>query len=283
MPMHNFKQARNFATRAGTTVPTWLADKFDGSTTTPRPQARRSDRRGRPGAKARQARRRYLSFLHHERADLVFAIQPSPEDPSQWHRKPPDPMTAYGPRCSPKISAKRTALLAAARRTHSGARRRDGHHDPGHEYDEAAFRGSVCRLPSRRRRQQRPLDPDAAASDPGISTPTICARAPTSSPPTRSPRPRSRRPTATCRTSLRNSTATVQSSPAPPPSASAPKTANRVSLQALSPTTGRLRSRPTFQPRLSRRHLRRFAQVLWRTDQRPARRRRRYAAGRNHF
>jgi hypothetical protein len=30
MPMHNFKQARNFVTAAGTTVPTWLADKFEG-------------------------------------------------------------------------------------------------------------------------------------------------------------------------------------------------------------------------------------------------------------
>ncbi len=30
MPMHNFRQARNFVTRAGTTVPDWLAEKFDG-------------------------------------------------------------------------------------------------------------------------------------------------------------------------------------------------------------------------------------------------------------
>jgi len=30
MPMHNFKQARNFVTRAGTTVPAWLAEKFEG-------------------------------------------------------------------------------------------------------------------------------------------------------------------------------------------------------------------------------------------------------------
>src|ERR1700761_4469666 len=30
MPMHNFKQARNFVTRTGTTVPNWLAEKFDG-------------------------------------------------------------------------------------------------------------------------------------------------------------------------------------------------------------------------------------------------------------
>ena len=30
MPMHNFKQASNFVTRAGTTVPSWLAEKFEG-------------------------------------------------------------------------------------------------------------------------------------------------------------------------------------------------------------------------------------------------------------
>jgi methylenetetrahydrofolate reductase (NADPH) len=30
MPMHNFKQARGFVTRAGTSVPSWLAEKFDG-------------------------------------------------------------------------------------------------------------------------------------------------------------------------------------------------------------------------------------------------------------
>ena len=30
MPMHNFKQARSFVTRAGTSVPDWLAAKFDG-------------------------------------------------------------------------------------------------------------------------------------------------------------------------------------------------------------------------------------------------------------
>ena len=30
MPMHNFKQARAFVTRAGTTVPDWFAEKFNG-------------------------------------------------------------------------------------------------------------------------------------------------------------------------------------------------------------------------------------------------------------
>jgi methylenetetrahydrofolate reductase (NADPH) len=30
MPMHNFRQARAFVTRAGTSVPDWLAEKFEG-------------------------------------------------------------------------------------------------------------------------------------------------------------------------------------------------------------------------------------------------------------
>ncbi|MCO5130440.1 MAG: methylenetetrahydrofolate reductase [NAD(P)H] [Xanthobacteraceae bacterium] len=30
MPMHNFRQAKGFVTRAGTTVPAWLEEKFDG-------------------------------------------------------------------------------------------------------------------------------------------------------------------------------------------------------------------------------------------------------------
>jgi methylenetetrahydrofolate reductase (NADPH) len=30
LPMHNFKQARNFVTRTGTTVPAWFAEKFEG-------------------------------------------------------------------------------------------------------------------------------------------------------------------------------------------------------------------------------------------------------------
>jgi methylenetetrahydrofolate reductase (NADPH) len=30
LPVQNFKQAKNFATRCGTTVPDWLAERFDG-------------------------------------------------------------------------------------------------------------------------------------------------------------------------------------------------------------------------------------------------------------
>ena len=67
MPMHNFKQARNFVTRAGTIGAGLAGGKIR------RPRRRRRDaqaggrhRRRRPGAEAGQARRRYLPLLHHE-------------------------------------------------------------------------------------------------------------------------------------------------------------------------------------------------------------------------
>jgi len=75
MPMHNFKQARNFVTRAGTTVPAWLADKFEGlddDAETRKLVA--ATVAARPGAKTGKTRRRYLSLLHHEPRGLVFAI-----------------------------------------------------------------------------------------------------------------------------------------------------------------------------------------------------------------
>ena len=85
MPMHNFKQARNFVTRAGTTVPDWLADKFEGlDDDAETPQAGRGHRRRRPGAEARQARRRYLSLLHHEPRGPRVRDQPSAGHSPQW-------------------------------------------------------------------------------------------------------------------------------------------------------------------------------------------------------
>ena len=82
MPMHNFKQARNFVTRAGTSVPDWLAQKFDGLDDDRRdPQAGGRYRRGRPGAKTRQARRRYLSLLHHEPRGSRVRHQPFARHP----------------------------------------------------------------------------------------------------------------------------------------------------------------------------------------------------------
>ena len=85
MPMHNFKQARSFVTRAGTTVPNWLADKFEGlDDDAGDAQAGRRDGRGWPGAKTRQARRRYLSLLHHEPRGPRVRDQPSAGNSSQW-------------------------------------------------------------------------------------------------------------------------------------------------------------------------------------------------------
>src|SRR6202167_454535 len=75
MPMHNFKQARNFVTRAGTTVPDWLAAKFDGldddvetrklvAATVAAGQVQKLNKRGVDT----------FHFYTMNRADLVFAI-----------------------------------------------------------------------------------------------------------------------------------------------------------------------------------------------------------------
>jgi methylenetetrahydrofolate reductase (NADPH) len=75
MPMHNFKQARNFVTRAGTSVPDWLADKFDGldddaetrklvAATVAADQVRKLTKHG----------VNTFHFYTMNRADLVFAI-----------------------------------------------------------------------------------------------------------------------------------------------------------------------------------------------------------------
>ncbi len=163
MPMHNFKQARAFVTRAGTSVPDWLAAKIRRPRRRRRdPQAGGGDGRRGPGPEARQARRRHLSLLHHEPRgprvrDLPFAGHP----PRRAHRKPLDPMTV-------PVSPKRTALLAAARERILVLDGAMGTMIQGLEYDEAAFRGAALRgFPPRRPRQQRPVDPDPAEGDRG--------------------------------------------------------------------------------------------------------------------
>jgi methylenetetrahydrofolate reductase (NADPH) len=75
MPMHNFKQARAFVTRAGTTVPDWLTAKFDGldndaetrklvATTVAAGQVQKLAKQGVSD----------FHFYTMNRADLVFAI-----------------------------------------------------------------------------------------------------------------------------------------------------------------------------------------------------------------
>ncbi|HEU0081788.1 MAG TPA: methylenetetrahydrofolate reductase [NAD(P)H] [Bradyrhizobium sp.] len=75
MPMHNFKQARNFVTRAGTTVPSWLAEKFDGLDDDP--DTRKLVAATVAAGQVQKLAKRGVDSFHFytmNRADLVFAI-----------------------------------------------------------------------------------------------------------------------------------------------------------------------------------------------------------------
>jgi methylenetetrahydrofolate reductase (NADPH) len=75
MPMHNFKQARNFVTRAGTSVPDWLAAKFDGLDDDP--ETRKLVAATVAAGQVQKLAKRGVDTFHFytmNRADLVFAI-----------------------------------------------------------------------------------------------------------------------------------------------------------------------------------------------------------------
>lgn len=75
MPMHNFKQARNFVTRAGTTVPSWLADKFEGLDDDP--DTRKLVAATVAAGQVQKLAKHGVDTFHFytmNRADLVFAI-----------------------------------------------------------------------------------------------------------------------------------------------------------------------------------------------------------------
>ncbi|MFN5455030.1 methylenetetrahydrofolate reductase [NAD(P)H] [Bradyrhizobium sp.] len=74
MPIHNFKQARGFVTRAGTTVPDWLAEKFDGLDDDP--ETRKLVAATVAGQVHKLAKHGVDTFHFYtmNRADLVFAI-----------------------------------------------------------------------------------------------------------------------------------------------------------------------------------------------------------------
>jgi methylenetetrahydrofolate reductase (NADPH) len=75
MPMHNFKQARNFVTRAGTTVPSWLAEKFDGLDNDP--ETRKLVAATVAAGQVQKLAKGGVDTFHFytmNRADLVFAI-----------------------------------------------------------------------------------------------------------------------------------------------------------------------------------------------------------------
>jgi methylenetetrahydrofolate reductase (NADH) len=75
MPMHNFKQARSFVTRAGTTVPGWLAEKFDGLDDDP--ETRKLVAATVVAGQVQKLNKHGVDTFHFytmNRADLVFAI-----------------------------------------------------------------------------------------------------------------------------------------------------------------------------------------------------------------
>ena len=75
MPMHNFKQARNFVTRAGTTVPDWLAEKFDGLDEDP--ETRKLVAATVVAGQVQKLNKHGVDIFHFytmNRADLVYAI-----------------------------------------------------------------------------------------------------------------------------------------------------------------------------------------------------------------
>lgn len=75
MPMHNFKQARGFVTRNGTSVPDWLAEKFDGLDDDP--ETRKLVAATVAAGQVQKLAKQGVDTFHFytmNRADLVFAI-----------------------------------------------------------------------------------------------------------------------------------------------------------------------------------------------------------------
>ncbi len=75
MPMHNFKQARGFVTRAGTSVPDWLAEKFEGLDDDP--ETRKLVAATVAAGQVHKLVKHGVDTFHFytmNRADLVFAI-----------------------------------------------------------------------------------------------------------------------------------------------------------------------------------------------------------------
>jgi methylenetetrahydrofolate reductase (NADPH) len=75
MPMHNFKQARSFVTRAGTSVPDWLTAKFDGLDDDA--ETRKLVAATVAAGQVQKLAKRGVDTFHFytmNRADLVFAI-----------------------------------------------------------------------------------------------------------------------------------------------------------------------------------------------------------------
>ncbi len=75
LPVQNFKQAQNFATRAGATLPSWLAEKFEGLDDDP--ETRKLVAATVAAGQVQKLAKQGIDTFHFytmNRADLVFAI-----------------------------------------------------------------------------------------------------------------------------------------------------------------------------------------------------------------
>ena len=146
LPVQNFKAATNFATRAGASVPAWLAERFHGLDND-RGDAQADRRRGRrrAGARSGRPRRHHFSLLHHE--------------PRRPRSTPSATCWACGRRRKRWRSERAQSIRRRAEAAHPGARRRHGHHDPGAQARRGGLsRRALRRLEPRGARQQRPLE-----------------------------------------------------------------------------------------------------------------------------
>ncbi len=145
MPIRNFRQVAGFATKAGASVPRWLAERFDGLDEDRRnARAHRRDDRRRTGDGARASRRQRIPFLHQQSRrsrlrDLPFAGRAS-------HSPERSPMTFdkdHGPKILQAlegIARERILVLDGAMGTMIQR----------HKFEEADFRGRALQGPSPR-------------------------------------------------------------------------------------------------------------------------------------
>ena len=135
MPMHNFKQARNFVTRAGTTVPDWLAEKFEGLDDDA--ETRKLVAATVAAGQVQKLAKHGVDTFHFytmNRADLVFAISHLLGHPPQGRTESRliDDRTRF---------SQANALLAAARERILVLDGAMGTMIQALQYDEAEFRG----------------------------------------------------------------------------------------------------------------------------------------------
>ncbi len=179
LPVQNIKQTKSFAARCGTSVPDWLAERFDGLDHDP--MTRKLIAAAVAAEQVIDLVDRGVTDFHFytmNRADLVYAVchllglrpgdggraeacAPTGNARSRQGRgrRKSKAMSDTGSNTARHV-AHRAAPSWPGGRAHPGARRRHGHHDPGAQARRGRLSGRPLRcLEPRRAGQQRSLDP----------------------------------------------------------------------------------------------------------------------------